>query len=223
MKKYDLPIILDIEASGLEDNISYPIEVAYILPDGTIDSYLIKPEKKWTHWCGHAAKVHNIPRELIVNEGIPAWEVATRLNAQLTGEYVYTDCARMDEMWLKKMYNDLGIDMEFDIIDLRMLFEMNQGRYFFNCKREIEKGKQAHRAHVDVEIIRDAFVDSRIKAHNRTERDKLRGFIRGILNTMEDQDFNKVYDRMNEIGTMECVDIKLTKKQIKSIFMEIVD
>ena len=69
-----LPFI-DIEASGFGAG-SYPIEVGFILPDGSSYCSLIIPEDDWKHWDSAAEKVHGITRELLFQHGRSSTEVA---------------------------------------------------------------------------------------------------------------------------------------------------
>ena len=74
-----LPCVLDIEASGFGRG-SYPIEIGFVLPDGTAYCTLIVPDEGWTHWDGDAERVHGISRSLLQRHGRSAHEVAVELN-----------------------------------------------------------------------------------------------------------------------------------------------
>ena len=55
----ETPSIMDIEASGFGRS-SYPIEVGYVLGDGSSFCTLIRPLPSWTHWDASAESVHHI-------------------------------------------------------------------------------------------------------------------------------------------------------------------
>ena len=63
-----VPIILDIEASGFGSG-SYPIEIGFSGRHGEGWCSLIRPEAEWTHWDLDAARVHGIPREVLIERG----------------------------------------------------------------------------------------------------------------------------------------------------------
>jgi hypothetical protein len=99
------PVFLDFEASSLA-SASYPIEVAWSLPDGSIESHLISPAgiERWNDWSAQAERLHGISRAQLVAEGqSPAW-VCRRLNERLAGRVVYTDAPEYDRTWLDELF-----------------------------------------------------------------------------------------------------------------------
>ena len=80
----ELPIIIDIEASGFGKG-SYPIEIGYFMPDGSSFCALIRPEASWTHWDSSAEAVHGIAREQLASHGKSAVDVCLALNRNLRG------------------------------------------------------------------------------------------------------------------------------------------
>lgn len=99
------PAFLDFEASSLA-SASYPIEVAWSLPDGSIESHLISPASiaRWTDWSPKAERLHGLSRAQLLTEGqSPAW-ICRRLNEQLAGQMVYTDAPDYDRTWLDELF-----------------------------------------------------------------------------------------------------------------------
>ena len=102
------PAFLDFEASSLA-SASYPIEVAWSLPDpdGSIESHLISPASisRWTDWSPKAERIHGISQALLRAEGkAPLW-ICERLNTQLAGQIVYTDDPDYDQVWLMELFS----------------------------------------------------------------------------------------------------------------------
>ena len=100
------PVFLDFEASSLA-SASYPIEVAWSLPDGAIESHLISPASidRWTDWSAQAERLHGISRAQLLAEGqSPVW-ICRRLNEQLAGQIVYTDAPDYDGAWLDELFS----------------------------------------------------------------------------------------------------------------------
>jgi hypothetical protein len=113
-----LPFFLDFEASSLSGE-SYPIEVAWSLADGSIESHLISPSEvaDWTDWEMEAQSVHGISREELVAGGkSPLW-VARRMNEQLAGKVVYTDAPRFDGRWLNRLFDACNLEPDFTLAD----------------------------------------------------------------------------------------------------------
>ena len=150
----ELPTVLDIEASGLGRN-SYPIEVGYVLPDGHAYCTLVQPQADWTHWDETAADLHHISRELLHARGLPAIEVALRLNSQLGGQTVYSDGWANDYTWLAALFEAAGVAPRFKLDNLRGLLSEEESERWHAAKAAIakERGLQRHRASADARLL----------------------------------------------------------------------
>jgi len=114
-KHLDNPIFLDVEASSL-GVASYPIEVAWSMPDGTIESHLVRPVAVWTDWSDVAERdVHGITRELLAAEGEPPAVVAARMNTVLSGRTAASDAPDFDDRWLSRMFSAAGVERAFRV------------------------------------------------------------------------------------------------------------
>jgi hypothetical protein len=100
-----LPIFIDLEASSLS-SASYPIEIAWNTPDGTIEAYLISPARipHWTDWSEKAEQLHGISRAALRTSGKPPSWICRRMNHQLAGTVVYSDDPEYDQMWLATLF-----------------------------------------------------------------------------------------------------------------------
>ena len=100
-----LPTFIDFEASSLR-SASYPIEVAWNRPDGTIEAYLISPAgiPRWMDWSPEAEKLHGISRATLLTTGKPPAWICRRLHHQLTGTVVYSDEPDYDGAWLTELF-----------------------------------------------------------------------------------------------------------------------
>jgi len=156
------PIVMDLEASGL-DNESYPIEVGFALENGDVHSWLIKREPGWTHWNPESAKIHNITRDQLTNEGLYAPDVAKLLNSHLSGKTVYTDAKDHDEFWVNVLFETVGIEREFKVESIQSLFiNQLQSPLFYKTRNELYKKTVRHRAGNDAVVIQEAFIVSAI-------------------------------------------------------------
>jgi hypothetical protein len=102
------PAFLDFEASSLA-SASYPIEVAWSLPDpdGSIETHLISPAsiERWSDWSPKAERIHGISQAWLRSEGkAPQW-ICERINTQLAGMTVYTDDPDYDRVWLTELFS----------------------------------------------------------------------------------------------------------------------
>jgi hypothetical protein len=148
------PTILDIEASGFGRG-SYPIEVGFVLPDGHAWCSLIRPEPDWRHWDPQAQARHHISRELALQHGHSAAEVAGALNQRLNGRVVYCDGWAHDYSWLARLYEAAKLTPSFRLEHLLSLLNEGQARRFDALKREViaESSGQRHRASTDARML----------------------------------------------------------------------
>lgn len=149
-----VPTVLDIEASGLGRS-SYPIEVGYVLPDGHAYCTLVQPEDDWTHWDEGAASLHRITRDLLQARGLPAKDVARRLNEQLAGQTVYSDGWANDYTWLSALFEAAEMTPRFKLDNLRSLLTEAEADQWHDVKAQIasERGTQRHRASSDARLL----------------------------------------------------------------------
>jgi len=100
------PCFLDVEASGFGPE-SYPIEIAWSLPDGSITRSLIAPQTvpSWTYWDPQAEQVHGIDRDRLRRNGWKPEVVVQRLRDDLAGRTVYTDAPTFDADWLRRLFS----------------------------------------------------------------------------------------------------------------------
>ncbi len=162
-----LPPILDVEASGFGAG-SYPIEVGYVLGDGTAYCTLIKPAASWTHWDPEAEAVHGIPREVLQHRGRAAPEVATELNTRLRGQTVYSDAWGNDLVWLGKLFDEAGLVPSFRLDTLRGLLTDREAAAWHAAKDAVlaETPSGRHRASRDADVLRRALL--RVRQTDRT-------------------------------------------------------
>lgn len=100
--------VIDFESSGLGHN-SYPIQVAVCNQSESYSAY-IRPEEDWNDWCMAAQDVHNIPRSLLFDVGLPAKQVAKELNEFIGNEIAYCDGGIYDIQWGNELYRAVKMD-----------------------------------------------------------------------------------------------------------------
>lgn len=146
--------MLDIEASGFGRH-SYPIEIGLVLPDGHAYCALVRPEAHWTHWDAQAETVHHIPRNLLLERGRPAPEIAHQLNARLEGHTVYSDGWANDYSWLGALFDAANQSPRFKLESLRALLNEAEADQWHQVKAQIsrERGAQRHRASSDARLL----------------------------------------------------------------------
>jgi hypothetical protein len=149
-----LPCVLDIEASGF-GSASYPIEIGFVLPDGTAYCTLIAPDATWTHWDGDAERMHGISRSLLQRHGRSAREVAVELNHRLAGRTVYCDNWAHDYAWLARLFESADISPSFRLRHLRELMSENAAERFDDAREVVARNLQLrrHRASSDARVL----------------------------------------------------------------------
>ncbi|MDY6920712.1 MAG: hypothetical protein SV765_10935 [Pseudomonadota bacterium] len=155
----DIPIILDIEASGFGTG-SYPIEIGVAMPDGTLHVWLIRPLAHWTHWQASAEQVHGISREQLLEQGRSPREVADELNELLAGQVVYSDGWGVDRTWLALLFHEAGVLQGFKLDTIYGLLAEAELNQWSGEREEVLRltGMVQHRAGTDAMVIQKTFI-----------------------------------------------------------------
>lgn len=150
----DAPAIMDLEASGFGRH-SYPIEVGYVLPDGSSFCTLIRPAPGWTHWDADAEKMHHIRRDTLQRHGRDPREVAMLLNEGLRGRTVFSDGWAHDYTWLAVLYEEAQAVPSFKLDNLRGLLNEQQARVWHDTFQQVshDQPAQRHRASTDARLL----------------------------------------------------------------------
>jgi hypothetical protein len=149
-----LPAILDIEASGFGRG-SYPIEIGFVAPDGSLFCSLIRPEPDWVHWDLSAQALHGITRELLFQHGRSVAWLAGEINRLLLGQTVYCDGWGNDYAWLGRLYDAADDQPRFRLADLRQLLSEDEAARWHDvttCVRERQQFAR-HRASNDARVL----------------------------------------------------------------------
>jgi len=122
-KKLKQPLFIDFEASSLNMD-SYPIEVAWSLEGGSIESHLINPDevKSWTDWEEESQAIHGISKDTLSSRGKhPKW-VAKRMNEVLAGKVLLSNAYEFDLDWCETLFKAADEVMEFTFGDAWHVF-----------------------------------------------------------------------------------------------------
>jgi hypothetical protein len=155
----DTPIIIDLEASGFGRG-SYPIEVGFVLPDGTSQCLLIQPAEGWTHWDPKAELIHGITRATLMECGRPSLEVATQLNRSLYGQTVYSDAWAHDFTWLSVLFEAAGLVPTFKLEHLLVLMDDCSKAHWNEVRSSVERdlNVRRHRASNDARVLQTTWL-----------------------------------------------------------------
>ncbi len=119
-----LPCFMAFQASS-RGHGSYPIEVAWSLEDGRIESWLIDPSEvpEWTDWDAAIERDHDArSREMLRVHGCSPRAVAPRLNEVLAGRTLYCDGGQFDRWWRHRLFQAAGTGPTFSLADADDLF-----------------------------------------------------------------------------------------------------
>jgi hypothetical protein len=154
-----VPCVLDIEASGFGRH-SYPIEVGYVLPDGSAHCMLVRPAADWTHWDANAERVHGVARATLLSRGLPLPEVAHALNRDLAGQTVYCDGWAHDYAWLAALFDAAEVHAEFRLESVNVLLREAQLSHLDEARKAAQAslGLTRHRASNDARVLQRALV-----------------------------------------------------------------
>ncbi|NTV10828.1 MAG: hypothetical protein HGA47_08635 [Zoogloea sp.] len=148
------PPIIDIEASGFGRG-SYPIEIGFVMPDGSCWCSLIAPLANWLHWDEKAERIHGICREVLRTHGRPALQVAREINRRLGRLTVYCDGWLQDYSWLNRLFEEAELTPSFRLEDVRTLLSEDEAARWHQVKEEIlaEAKPERHRASSDAWVL----------------------------------------------------------------------
>lgn len=111
-------VFLDVESSGLHAT-SYPIEIGWAFPEPGLPAaaVLIKPHRLWKRddWDMSVTDLHALDWDYCDDEGIPAPEVAQRLNAVFAGKAVFSDAVGADTFWIDRLFDAVGVARMFSL------------------------------------------------------------------------------------------------------------
>ena len=158
MDKVNLPIIIDIEASGFGRN-SYPIEIGIVLENKETHCFLIKPEPEWNHWDNDGEALHGISRGTLLKYGHSTKKVGDFLNELLIGKTIYSDGWSYDLTWLHVLYDSIEKTPLFRIETLTQLLNESQIKRWDNMKINILKKNnfKRHRATNDAVLLQKTY------------------------------------------------------------------
>jgi hypothetical protein len=152
-----LRCVIDIEASGFGRG-SYPIEVGWVLADGSARCCLVQPAAHWTHWDPEAERVHGIARPTLLQHGRPVRAVAEQLNADLAGFTAYCDGWAHDYPWLAALFDEAELAPAFRLEAAARLLDASALDRLGGAREQArrEMGVQRHRASNDARALQRA-------------------------------------------------------------------
>ncbi|WP_172118863.1 3'-5' exonuclease family protein [Halomonas hibernica] len=158
----DFPLItfIDIEASGLDQPDSYPIEVGWADTLGNSDGFLIRPHDDWMHWSPTAESIHGIKRKELFEKGLPVDEAAEQLNDMLGCEVVFCDGLDSDQFWLKRLYEATSVAPSFELADFHQLHKLLSKQHMLSLQHALKSQPIPHRAQADAERYANAVLAS---------------------------------------------------------------
>ncbi|QEW06115.1 3'-5' exonuclease [Nitrincola iocasae] len=152
-------LIIDIEASGLDPDHSYPIEVGVYnteKPSNSL-SFLVRPHPDWSHWDDVAEEIHGIERAELFRDGIAPDIACDQLNHYISQHAdsfnrVISDAPDFDFMWLRRLFRTAQRRMQFKLAGIDAVLHPSRQAMLF---AELEKQQMPHRALADAKIIGD--------------------------------------------------------------------
>jgi hypothetical protein len=151
-------VFVDFEASSLS-KLSFPIEVAWVFPDGRHRSCLIRPPSDWTDWSDDAERIHGISKDMLQSEGLPVDVVANTMLRELQGHDLYASAPSWDGKWLSVLLRAAGLP--------RHALRLKRSDEVFMETARLEMGKTAseHAISTLVNSVIEATTDAISPAH----------------------------------------------------------
>ncbi|MDC0661059.1 3'-5' exonuclease [Marinobacter sp. SS21] len=158
MKTDNSPAFIDFEASSLDLIASYPIEVGVCLPDGSLQSWLVRPHVIWRDWSDSAERVHGISRATLERDGRTVRDVAHELNQLLSGQ-IFCDAWSFDSFWLHRLYRAANLTPAFQLESVSSLLSPEQVQRWSATRQDViqQLALPIHRAANDALILRETW------------------------------------------------------------------
>ncbi|MGP9507998.1 MULTISPECIES: tyrosine-type recombinase/integrase [Halomonas] len=148
---------LDIEASGLKQPYSYPIEIGWVDTLGNSDAFLIRPHPEWSYWDESAESLHGITRQQLMTEGISIQEAVKRLEEKLDVETVFCDALSYDTFWLRRLFQAVKKEPSFQLADIYQLYDGMDTKQIIKMTNLLNKTSVPHRAQADAKRYAEAY------------------------------------------------------------------
>lgn len=151
---------MDFEASSLDLVSSYPLEVGICYPDGSTDSWLIKPHVLWLDWSEKAEEIHGIQRDLLIEKGLEVSAVAQKLNNKLD-DIVYCDAWTFDSFWLYRLFKAAKVKPAFQLESISALLDEQHVKAWQAAREKViaNSSLQTHRAANDALILHKTWLE----------------------------------------------------------------
>lgn len=146
---FPLITFLDVEASGLEQPDSYPVEIGWSDTLGNGDGFLIRPFRDWKYWDPAAESIHRIGRDELFGKGLSVNEAAERLNNMLGCETVFCDGLASDKFWISKLFVAANIEPSFQLDDFYQLHKLLSNEHMLSLQNVLKDMPILHRAQAD--------------------------------------------------------------------------
>lgn len=146
-------LTLDVEASSLYGDSSYPISIGIAGPKDTWYR-VICPLPEWEDWDELAAMLHGIERDFLLAQGRDAFFVARELNALLKDQTVLVD-SEWDVFWVKKLFDEVGVTLAFSVELLSQHVSKAESDQIYQVIEDVE---WPHVANEDAVLLRRIIV-----------------------------------------------------------------
>lgn len=148
-------LTLDVEASSLYGDSSYPISIGIAGPKDTWYR-VICPLPEWEDWDELAAMLHGIERDFLLAQGRDAFFVARELNALLKDQTVLVD-SEWDVFWVKKLFDEVGVTLAFSVELLSQHVSKAESDQIYQVIEDVE---WPHVANEDAVLLRRIIVEA---------------------------------------------------------------
>ncbi|WP_404417718.1 hypothetical protein [Marinospirillum sp.] len=114
-----LPTFIALEAAA-DDEQSFPVTIAWSLPDGRIKQALIQPDESWEEDEASLLRVSELDLDL---QGYAADEVIRELQYDQQDDAYYVDSLHPQEAWLVKLFDAAEKEVSFQLLEAAELYD----------------------------------------------------------------------------------------------------
>ncbi len=143
------PQFLDIESSSYDED-SFPICIAWSLPDGQIKNVLVMPDEDWNPQGSH------LPYETLqhlYDHGVSGIDIIREMNDDLDGKPVYIDGTDYDAELLEKLCDTFDEEPTFELTPITSLITNKKFEEILDSKNVIMQENNLNTKHAEHNVL----------------------------------------------------------------------
>ncbi|UZE94863.1 hypothetical protein [Alkalimarinus alittae] len=143
------PQFLDIESSSYDEG-SFPICIAWSLPDGQIKNVLVMPDEDWDP---QDSPLPDETLQHLYDHGVSGIDIIREMNEDLDGKPVYIDGIDYDTELLDKLFDTFDEEPTFELTPITSLITHKNFEEIMDNKNLIIQDNNLNTKHAEQNVL----------------------------------------------------------------------